>query len=165
VSYTKASLADLEAVQQDATRTGTAATDAGLRAADDAGHMQAGIERIGEALLTHFHAIADAMRQEAATAGAQLGTADWEGRSRELAVAAESSLQTALTTTLQDAEAGTERFRSTTTAEAGAFVEGIRGEFSAVLQRIDDSFQQLAGAEATFAANLQQADDAVRFEG
>jgi hypothetical protein len=164
VSYTRATLGDLEAAQQDATRTGAAATDAGLRAAADAGHMQAGIERISEALTTHFHAVADAMRQEATTAGVQLGTADWEGRSREMAVAAESSLQAALTATLQAAEADTERFRTTMTAEAGAFVEGTRGQFNAVLQRIDDAFQQLAGAEASFATNLQQADGSVRFE-
>jgi hypothetical protein len=165
VSYTRATLGDLEAAQQDATRTGAAATDTGLRASADAGHMQAGIERIGDALLTHFRSIADAMRQEAGHASAQLGTADWEGRSRETAIAAESSLQAALTSTLQEATTGTEQFRTTTTAEAGVFVEGVRGQFYAVLQRIDDAFQQLAGAEASFAANLQQADGSVRFEG
>jgi hypothetical protein len=105
------------------------------------------------------------MRQEAGHASAQLGTADWEGRSRETAIAAESSLQAALTSTLQEATTGTEQFRTTTTAEAGVFVEGVRGQFYAVLQRIDDAFQQLAGAEASFAANLQQADGSVRFEG
>jgi hypothetical protein len=165
VSYTKATLADLEAAQQDATQTGAAASEAGTRASDDAGHLQAGIERVSDALLTHFHQLADAMRQEARNASAQLGTADWEGRSREMAIAAESSLQTAVSSTLQEAEAGTERFRATMTAEAGAFVEGVRGQFNAVLQRIDGAFQELAGAEATFAANLQQADESVRFDG
>jgi hypothetical protein len=165
VSYTKATLGDIESAQQDATQTGAAATDAGTRASEDAGHMQAGIERVSDALLTHFHTIADAMRQEATNASNQLGTADWEGKSREMAIAAESSLQTALTSTLQEAETGTEQFRTTMSAEAAAFVEGIRGQFNAVLQRIDGSFQELAGAEATFAANLQQADESVRFEG
>jgi hypothetical protein len=165
VSYTKATIGDIEAAQQDATRTGAAATDAGVRAADDAGQMQAGIERLSDALLGHFHRIAEAMRHEARSAASQLGTADWEGRSRELAIAAESSLQAALSSTLQEAEAGTERLRTTMTSEAGVFVEGIRGRFNGVLQRIDEAFQELAGAEATFTANLQQADESVRFGG
>jgi hypothetical protein len=165
VSYTKATIGDLEAAQRDAALTGAAATDAGARATDDAGAMQAGIERVSDALRSHFERVAEAMRQEARNAANQLGTADWEGRSREMAVAAEASLQAALSSTLQEAEAGTERFRATMTAEAGAFVEGIRGQFNGVLQRIDGAFQELAGAEATFAANLQEADGSVRFDG
>jgi hypothetical protein len=165
VSYTKATLADLTAAQQDASQTGAAASAAGARAADDAGQAQAGIERVSDALLTHFRQLADAMRQEAQAASAQLGTADWEGRSREMAVAAEGALHQALTSTLQGAEEGTESFRTTATAEAAAFTEGVRGRFQGVLQRIDEAYQDLAGAEATFAANLQQADDSVRFDG
>jgi hypothetical protein len=164
VSYTKATVADVEAARQDATSTGAAATDAGARAADHSGQMQVGIERVTDALLSHFHQLADAMRQEARTAANQLGTADWEGRSREMAIAAEGSLQSALTDTLHEAEAGTERFRTTMTAEAGTFVEGIRGRFNGVLQEIDRAFQDLAGAEAAFAANLQQADGSVQLE-
>jgi hypothetical protein len=165
VSYTKATIGDIEAARQGAAQTGAAATEAGTRAADDAGQMQAGIERVGDALLAHFHGLAEAMRLEARDAANQLGTADWEGRSREMAIAAESSLQTALTATLHEAEAGTERFRTTMASEAGVFVEGIRGQFNGVLQRIDEAFQDLAGAEAAFAANLQEADGSVRFDG
>jgi hypothetical protein len=164
MSYTKATLADLEVAQQRAAQTGTSATDAGARAVDDSGQMQAGIERITDALLAHFRQLADAMRQQVRSADDQLGTADWEGRSRQMAVAAAASLQTAVADTLQGAEAGTERFRATMTAEAGVFVEGVRGRFNAVLQEIDRAFQDLAGAEAAFAADLQHADDTVRFD-
>jgi hypothetical protein len=164
VSYTKATVGDLEAAQQEAASTGAAATDAGARAADDSGQMQAGIERVTDALLAHFQQLADAMRQEARAAANQLGTADWEGRSRELAVAAEASLQSALSNTLQEAEAGTEQFRATMTAEAGAFVESVRGQFHGVLQEVDRSFQELAGAEGAFATTLQQADESVQFD-
>jgi len=165
VSYTKATLGDLAAAQDDATRTGAAATEAGARAVDGSGQLQAGIERVTDALLTHFTTIAGSMREEARSASAQLGTADWEGQSREMAVAAETSLNTALTTTLQEATTGTEQFRSTMTAEATAFVEGVRGQFNGVLQRIDEAFQQLATAESAFAENLQEADASVRFQG
>jgi hypothetical protein len=164
LSYTKATLGDLEVAQQRATQTGASATDAGARAADDAGQLQAGIERISEALLSHFRQLADVMRQQARMAHDQLGAADWEGRSREMALAAETSLQAAVADTLQGAEAGTERFRAEMAAETGAFVEGVRGRFNGVMQEIDRAFQDLAGAEAAFATSLQQADGTVRFD-
>jgi uncharacterized phage infection (PIP) family protein YhgE len=165
MSYTKATLGDVEVARQQATQTGASATDAGAQAAEGSGQLQAGIERISEALLSHFRQLADVMRQQARTAHDQLGAADWEGRSRQMAVAAATSLQAAVADTLQGAEAGTERFRATMSAEAAGFVEGIRARFDGVMQGIDGAFQDLAGAEAAFASNLQQADETVRFDG
>jgi hypothetical protein len=165
MSYTKATLGDVEAAGQHASRTGASATDAGAQAADGSSQMQAGIERITEALRAHFHQLTDVLRQQARAAHDQLGTADWEGRSQQMAVAAEASLQVALADTLQGAEAGTERFRALLTAEAGAFVEGVRGRFNGALQDIDRAFQELASAETAFAADLRHADETVRFGG
>jgi hypothetical protein len=164
MTYTKATIGDVESARHEAVRTGALASDTGARATEGATHLQAGIDQVSDALRAHFHRLADAMRQEVRAASDQLGAADWEGASRDAAVAAEASLQGALAATLDQAEVGTERLRTIMAAEAGALVETVRGRFGAVLQRIDGAFQELAGAEAAFVAALQDADGSVRID-
>jgi hypothetical protein len=164
VSYTKASLADLEAAGAAATDTGAAAVDSGERAGAFSAEMEAGVDEVTAALWTHVEQLATRLRDEANSAMQKLGAADWEGQSREMAQAAESSLHARLDATLVTAQDGTQRFRATTMEQADAFVAGVRGQFAGVLASVDVAYRDLAQAEATFAANLQQADQTIRFE-
>lgn len=165
MSYTKATLSDVEAAEAVATDTGAAAAETGDSATDFSTRMESGVEDVTTALRTHFGQVATRMRDEAAAAMTRLGAADWEGNSREMAAAAESSLHRRVDATLASAEQGTDEFRDRLLTQANEFVEGVRGRFATVLGTVDIAYRDLAQAEAAFATNLRQADDTVQFSG
>jgi hypothetical protein len=163
VSYTKATVADVEAAQAAATDTGTAATDSGSRATEFSTQMHSGIDEVANALLNHFQQVADGLRQEASRATQQLNSTDWEGKSKEMAIQAEQNLHTRLDTTMASAEEGTRSFRDTMSTQANEFVSVVRDDFGQIMSNIDTAFQDLAKAERAFAENLQLADETVQF--
>ena len=165
MSYTKATLADVESAGAAATETGAAATDSGARATEFANQMQSGIDEISEALLIHFQQVAEGLRQEASRATQQLTSTDWEGQSKEMALQAEQTLHSRLEATMARAEEGTTNFRQVMTAQATDFLSIVRTDFNQIMTNIDTAFQDLATAEQTFAENLRLADQTVQFGG
>jgi hypothetical protein len=163
VSYTKATLSDVEAAESAATDTGSAAVDSGSRATEFSGQMQSGIDEVAGALLNHFQQVADGLRQEASRATQQLNSTDWEGKSKEMAVQAEHTLHTRLDATMASAEEGTTSFRDAMSRQANEFVSLVRDDFGQIMNNVDTAFQDLAKAERTFAENLRLADETVQF--
>jgi hypothetical protein len=162
MSYTKAALGDLTTAEATATRTGTAATESGERAGSVSADMEAGVVDVTDALRTHFEQIVTTMQDQSARAMSRLGTADWEGKSREMAVQADASLKARLDGVLVAALSGTGEFRQSLSADAQAFVDGVRGQFAGVMNSVDLAFQDLAAAEAAFAQHLAEADETVQ---
>lgn len=163
MSYTKANLADIATSQSAATEAGEAATGSGQQATELSSQMEAGVEEITSALEEHFHRVADALRGHARRTKTQLGGADWEGRSREAAVAAEEALSARLDATMASAEEGTAAFRQMMTTQARDFVEAVRSDFNTIMGQVDVAYQDLASAQQAFAENLQLADDTIQF--
>lgn len=163
MSYTKANLADVAASQQAATEAGSAATESAQRASDVSAQMESGVDEITAALEGHFRQLADALRGHARATKAQLGATDWEGRSRESAVAAEEALNSRVDTTMASAEEGTAAFKQTMLAQANDFVGVVQTDFRTILANIDAAYVDLAAAQSTFAENLQLADDTIQF--
>jgi hypothetical protein len=162
MSYTKATLGDLTAAESTATQTGAAASESAQRAGSVSADMEAGVIEVTEALRSHFEQIATTMQDQSARAMSRLGAADWEGRSREMAVQADASLKARLDGVMASALSGTEEFRQTLSTEAQVFVDGIRGQFAGVMNSVDLAFQDLAAAESAFAQNLAEADETVQ---
>jgi hypothetical protein len=162
MSYTKATLGDLAAAESTATDTGAAATESGQRAGDLSAEMERGVDDVAASLRTHFESLVTRMQGQADTAMSTLGAADWEGKSREMARDAESSLKGRLEVVMTSAMAGTDEFRLSLTNDAQAFVEGVRGQFATVMNNVDVAFQDLAAAEAAFAENLRDADETIQ---
>lgn len=162
MSYTKATLGDLTTAETTATQTGAAATESGERAGTVSADMEAGVMEVTDALRSHFEQIVTTMQDQSARAMSRLGAADWEGKSREMAIQADASLKARLDGVLTAALSGTDEFRTSLSADAQAFVDGVRGQFATVMNSVDVAFQDLAAAEAAFAQNLQEADETVQ---
>jgi hypothetical protein len=163
VSYTKATVADVDAAEATATDTGAAAAESGANATEFANQMQGGIDEIAQALLSHFQQVADGLRQEASRATQQLTSSDWEGKSKEMALQAEQTLHRRLDATMASAEEGTTNFNTVMSKQAADFVSVVREDFNQILSNVDVAFQDLAKAERTFAENLRLADETVQF--
>jgi DNA-binding LacI/PurR family transcriptional regulator len=163
VSYTKATVADVDAAEAAATDTGAAASESGASATEFANQMQSGIDEISQALLAHFRQVADGLRQEARRATQQLTSTDWEGQSKEMAVQAEQTLHSRLDATMAAAEEGTTEFNTVMSQQATDFVALVREDFNQIMGNVDVAFQDLATAERTFAENLRLTDETVRF--
>jgi hypothetical protein len=162
MGYTRATLGDLTTAEATATQTGAAATASGDRAGTVAGDMEAGVIEVTDALRSHFEQLVTTMQDQSARAMSRLGTADWEGKSREMAIQADASLKARLDGVLGAALTGTEEFRQSLSVDAQAFVDGVRGQFATVMNSVDLAFQDLAAAEAAFAQNLVEADETVQ---
>lgn len=163
MSYTKATVSDVDAAEAAATETGSAATESGTRATDFSTQMQSGIDEVANALLNHFQQVAEGLRDEASRATQQLTSTDWEGKSKDMAINAEQSLHTKLNATMAAAEEGTASFRDTMSTQATDFVNVVRNDFGQIMSNVDTAFQDLAKAERTFAENLRMADETVQF--
>lgn len=163
MSYTKANLADVASSQAASTEAGSAASESAQRASDFSSQMESGVDEITSALESHFHHLADALRAHARQTKAQLGGTDWEGRSREAAVAAEEALSSRLDATMASAEEGTATFKSTMMTQARDFVGMVQSDFNTIMSHIDTAYTDLAAAQQAFSENLQTADDTIQF--
>lgn len=164
MSYTKATLADLDHAGATAVGTGRAAADTGDRAAVLVQQLEAGLDEVTSVLVDHVRRLALALRDELARTAASLGVADWEGRAREAADAAELAVRQRVDAVLVGAEAGAESLRHALTGQAAALVAEILQRFGQAMDGVDLAYRGLADAEAAFAANLVAADAAFTAE-
>ncbi len=158
MSYTKATLADLDHAGTTAVGTAQAAADTGAGAAVVAQQVEAGLTEVSTVLVDHVRRLALALREELARTAASLGTADWEGRAREVADAAELAVRQRVDVVLASAELGADSLRQALTRQAAELVAEIVQHFGQAMDAVDLAYRSLADAEAAFGANLVAAD-------
>lgn len=160
MTYTKATLADLDHAGATATATGAAVAAGGASAVAAVTHLEQGVGQVTDTLVGHVHALATAMREEAERAAARLGAADWEGRAREAADTADRLLRAEVDRILGAAESDADVLRESSVVEAAGLLAEIRGRSQGLLADLDGAYRELAGAQAAFADDLIAADHA-----
>lgn len=158
MTYTKATLADLDHAETVAVATGQAALDTASETSRLAGQLDAGVGQVTESLVSQVRTMATVMRDEIERAAATLGTSDWEGRAREAAGQLEHDLRGVVNGLLSGAELDAQALRAELQGHAEVLVTGFSARFAEVLASIDLSYRSLADAERAFATNLAAAD-------
>lgn len=159
----RGNLASIAAAQQQAMATGESATAAGGDAAGFANEMEASVNDVTDMLRSRFASMADEMTSAINSHKSNLGATEWTGRAKQEADAAEAALHGDVSNVLNRSNEWVNEFKSTMLAQSTNFVEQVNGEFNNVMADIQNSYAELANAEGTFAANLQAADESVKF--
>lgn len=162
MTYTKATLADLDHAGATATATAAAVSAGGESAVAAVTNIEQGVGQVTDTLVGHVHALATAMRDEAARAAARLGAADWEGRAREAADTTDRLLRADVDRILGTAETEADVLRESSVVEAASLLADVRGRLQTLLIDLDGAYRDLAGAQAAFADDLIAADHGFR---
>lgn len=111
-----------------------------------------------DSLLSRFHEIAGTMTDDINASHGQLVGTDWQGASRDNAIAIKEHLQGQVSTVLGTATSNLGSEKAAFLSRAGALVEGINVEFRRVMVEVDGEYTKLADASRKTMENLIAAD-------
>jgi hypothetical protein len=158
-------LLDIEQAINVMKQTGVAASQSAKETATISEQMHQKIDEATTALTTYFDRMAEALRTEIQKTKNQLGTAAWEGKTKENADAAEEALNHHVDRVLHAALGEVGEFKTSMLGRAMGFVSGVQTQFTSIMGQIDASYGELAKASKTFADNLRAADESFKFGG
>ena len=156
-------LEDLHAVMSRLDAAGAAATSHAADVRVGVETLRNEVDDVASTLSTTVGQLAERLREQIAQAHTALLAADWSGRSRGAADAAEAQLSGDVRTTLADAEAGIEALRASLRQQTEGFHQDVTGRFSTVMANIERAYGELSRGTAAFADNLAQADQTISF--
>jgi len=155
----------VEATSRTLDLTGQAAQLTGDQATGYSQEMAAAVDELTARLRSDFAALAADLTQRVRAHGAQLQGTDWDGVSKQQALAAEEALAAEVQDVLQRADEAVDAFGLQLHARAEHFRGAVESEFLAAMRQADQAYQELAAASRTFLRNLQAADQTIRFGG
>lgn len=145
-----------------ASKLETAGSETDTMTSAASGDAQVLVDEVGDVtsrMLSQFENHASALMNHITAANNQLGTADWDGRSREAANQAENDLRTQVTTTLDQAGDAIASFNTSLVDQVMGLKTEIDGSFARVLDDIKNRYLDLQRGTATVAQNFQDADN------
>ena len=114
----------------------------------------------------HFEEMAAELNQRVADHKQRLSDTDWQGASKDNAVAASDALTSEVDSVLGNALDSVDAFRSAMHTKAEQFREAIETDFMAAMREADQSYKQMGRAARTYLENLREADqNSIRFSG
>lgn len=156
---------NLDSIEQAARRldqTANKALDTSAQSDVAAEQLLTSIDEAMAVLLRRFEAIAGDLSTEITQSHAELEGSDWQGTSRENAVAIKNDLQAQVSTILENATTSLQAERDGFHARADALVTHVRHEFGTVMRNVDTEYQSLAEASRRTRENLLAADQTIR---
>jgi hypothetical protein len=145
---------------------GDASETAGADAGQVAQQMEDGLDQVTSMLKGHFEELASDLKQRVADHKQRLADTDWQGTSKDNAVAASDALTTEVESVLGNAIDSVEAFRTAMHNKAEAFRDAIEGEFMAAMREADASYKEMGKAARVYLENLREADqNSIRFGG
>ncbi len=151
---------DMLVVQAGLDATGQQAGAQATAAAARVERLQREVAEVTARLKADFGELASELREAAARATANLHGADWDGRSRGAADAANLAFANEIDRVLRAAHEGADGLHDALTAQVMSFFDDMSGSFAQVLRSIEENYHSLAGATRAYAARLAD-DDAV----
>lgn len=156
-------LGDLHTVMSRLDAAGAAATSHASDVRVGVETLRNDVEDISTTLRTTFEQLAEQLRGQIAQAHTALVAADWSGRSRGAADAAEAQLSSDVRATLDQAEAGVEALGASLRQQTEGFYQEVTGQFSSVMGNIERAYGELSRGTSAFADSLAQADQTISF--
>lgn len=157
-----ASLADVEAAARVMGEAAGAAATAAGEAVKIGVWLRGEITEITKGLTTRFDTMKKALLDKAAAADTQLGSASWDGNSREQANQANADLRRAVSDTDSRSHEAVDQFKGMLDGQANEF-DQFATEFSRIGTKFDEAYGKLDSAMKTFAQNLESADSTIRY--
>ncbi len=162
--------AQIGGVLEDIANVTSRLTDAGAASATHSSEVRVGVETLRNevtdvtaTLSATFERLAEDLRTQIRTAHDALVAADWSGRSRGAADAAEAQLNGDVATTLEAAHTGVEAVGAALRDQVESFYGEVTGQFATVMTNIESAYGELSRGTQLFADNLAQADTTISF--
>ncbi len=156
---------NLESIEQVATRLDASGTKAlaTSSASDSAAEtLMVAVDDAMAELVRRFGEVASELTDDITQAHSQLEGTDWQGTSRENAIAIKADLQSQVNRVLGSATESLNAEKDAFHARAEALVAGVRQEFGAVMSNVDVEYRNLALASRKTRDNLMAADQTIR---
>lgn len=156
---------NLESIERAASRldqTASKAIDTGRQSDAAAEQLFGAIEEAMATLLARFEGVAGELTTEITQSHAELEGSDWQGTSRDNAVAIKNELQGQVTSILESATTNLQAEREAFRTRAQLLLESVHNEFGQVMANVDAEYQGLALASRRTRENLLAADQTIR---
>lgn len=137
----------------------------GQQAAIVARDVDLTVTDLERALIDQVHQLADQLRRRVADHAATLAATDWEGASKQQALAVEQALGAEVAQLLADATATVEAFGTAVREQATTYRLGVEGDLRVAMQLADERYLALAAASRHYLGELQAADQTIRAGG
>jgi hypothetical protein len=156
----------VDAAAQGLDLAGDASETAGADAGQVAQQMESGLDEVTTMLKGHFEELAADLKQRVADHRQRLADTDWQGTSKDNAVAASDALTGEVDAVLSNALDSVDAFRSAMHSRAEQFRTAIETEFMAAMRDADASYKEMGAAARTYLENLRETDqNSIRFGG
>lgn len=119
------------------------------------------IDQAMSSLVSRFEMLAETLTSDIAQSHATLAGSDWQGQSRENALAIKENLQGQVTRVLGDATTSLASEKSTFVARAQALVDSVQTDFQRVMNEVEVEYAGLADASRRTRDNLALADQTI----
>ncbi len=119
------------------------------------------IDQAMSSLVSRFEMLADTLAADIAQSHATLVGSDWQGQSRENALAIKENLQGQVTRVLGDATSSLASEKATFVTRAQALVDSVQTDFLRVMNEVDVEYATLADASRRTRDNLAMADQTI----
>ncbi len=137
----------------------------GQQAAIVAQEVDVAVTDLELALTGQVHQLAEELRRRVSEHAATLAATDWEGASKQQALAVEQALGADVEQLLTEATALVEAFGTAVRDQATTYRLGVEGEFRTAMQVADEHYLALSASSRRYLAELQAADQTIRFGG
>ncbi len=115
-----------------------------------------------DALMTRFNQIALDLKEDIAASHRQLEATDWQGQSRDNAIAIKQELEGQVGTVLEQAATALGAEQTAFVDRAQALVDEISGSFGNVMNQVNERYGELATAADQMRTNLEAADQTIK---
>jgi len=153
-------LEDMQAIQVALDATGA---QTGLHAGATSARVQRLQQEVADVtvrLKADFADLAAELRTVVTRSNASLESADWDGRSRGAASAANAQFGNDIERVLGSAHDGADQLHQVLSNQVLTFFDEVNGTFTQILGRIEDNYRTLAAGTRAYATRLAE-DDAV----
>lgn len=154
-------LADIETSAQRLVDSGAMAVTTGTETQRAAVALSEAIERAMGDLVTAFEGVAATLTDDISQSHNRLVGTDWQGASRENAIAIKESLQGQVGTVITTATTNMNNEKTAFIARANDLVAHVETEFQRVMGDVELQYTELATASRTTAENLALADQTI----
>lgn len=162
MSFIGGNLSDIEASAARLAESGSMAVASGTDTRAAAVALSEAVDDAMTALVTRFEAIAESLSADIAQSHSVLVGSDWQGQSRENALAIKEQLQGQVNGVLGTATTNLAGEKAAFISRANVLVESVQSDFQRVMVEIDNEYNALAAASRRTRENLEMADQTIR---
>lgn len=155
-------LASIESAAARLVDSGAEAVSTGERTKEAAVELNEAVEAAMASLLSRFEGVSSELTNDISAAHRQLEDSDWQGASRDNALAIKTDLESQVRTVLEQATVSLQEEQRLFTMRSSALVTGIQDQFVSVMANVNDEYDRLATASRTTLQNLEAADQTIR---